>query len=182
MAARVTQFLNHRSPHLTSPHLTAVARLQKERGQPELPIDVASIIRDVLLDLPPLLAETGGRSDVGVWTCPKLVFSEKNLRSVVYNLLSNALKYRHPDREPLVRVHSYFEGKYVVLEVQDNDLGMDISTERPLFGLFQRYHTHVEGSGAGLYMVKKIVENAGGRIAVQSQVGTGSTFSVYFKH
>ena len=46
---------------------------------------------------------------------------------MVYNLLSNALKYRHPDREPLVRVHSYFEGKYVVLEVQDNGLGMGTS-------------------------------------------------------
>ena len=167
---------------LTIDHLTAGARLQKERGQPELPIDVGNIIRDVLLDLAPLLAETGGRFDVDVRACPKLVFSEKNLRSVVYNLLSNALKYHHPGREPLVRVHSYFEGEYVVLEVQDNGLGMDISAERPLFGLFQRYHTHVEGSGVGLYMVKKMAENAGGRIAVQSQVGIGSTFSVYFKH
>ena len=66
--------------------------------------------------------------------------------------------------------------------VRDNGSGFDMQHADKLFGLFQRYHTHVEGSGVGLYMVKKMVENAGGRIAVQSQIGTGSTFSVYFKH
>jgi signal transduction histidine kinase len=46
--------------------------------------------------------------------------------------------------------------------------------------MFQRFHDHVEGSGIGLYMVKKMVENAGGRIAVRSELGVGSTFMVYF--
>ena len=48
--------------------------------------------------------------------------------------------------------------------------------------MFQRLHTHVEGSGLGLYMVKRMVENAGGKITVQSQVGKGTTFAVYFPH
>jgi signal transduction histidine kinase len=48
--------------------------------------------------------------------------------------------------------------------------------------MFQRYHTHVEGSGIGLYMVKKMVENAGGKIEVESEVGVGSTFSVFFRN
>lgn len=47
-----------------------------------------------------------------------------------------------------------------------------------LFGLFQRLHAHVEGSGAGLFMVKRLVENAGGTIAISSQSGAGFTFSV----
>jgi signal transduction histidine kinase len=47
--------------------------------------------------------------------------------------------------------------------------------------MFSRLHTHVEGSGIGLYMVKKIIENAGGRIDVQSKEGEGSTFYIYFK-
>ena len=67
-----------------------------------------------------------------------------------------------------------------VIEVQDNGLGLELSPQRPLFGLFQRFHTHVDGSGVGLYMVKKMVENAGGTIAVQSQFGVGSTFIVSF--
>ena len=46
--------------------------------------------------------------------------------------------------------------------------------------MFQRLHDHVEGSGIGLYMVKRMVENAGGRITLQSELGIGTTFSVYF--
>ncbi|GAC1378170.1 MAG: hypothetical protein NVSMB30_25910 [Hymenobacter sp.] len=99
---------------------------------------------------------------------------------MVFNLLSNALKYHHPDRSPEVRVRSHVEGEDYVLEVQDNGLGLDLTRERDLFGMFRRYHTHVEGTGIGLFMVKRMLENAGGRIAVHSQVGEGSTFTVYF--
>lgn len=62
-----------------------------------------------------------------------------------------------------------------------NGLGLDLNADRPLFGLFQRFHNHVDGSGVGLYIVKKMVENAGGIITVQSQLGEGSTFTVAFK-
>jgi signal transduction histidine kinase len=60
---------------------------------------------------------------------------------------------------------------------------MDLSDdklEKP-FGMFKRLHSHVEGTGVGLYMVKRMVENAGGRIEVESEVGVGSVFKVYFK-
>ena len=68
-----------------------------------------------------------------------------------------------------------------MLRVQDNGLGFDVAEVKgKLFGMFQRLHTHVEGSGIGLYMVKKIVENSSGRIDVQSQPGEGTTFTVYF--
>ena len=114
--------------------------------------------------------------------CPQVSFAEKNLRSIIYNLLSNALKYRHPDRAPVVHLRSHLEGRYAVLSVQDNGLGLNLDQDgSKLFALFQRLHDHVEGSGIGLYMVKKIVENAGGRIEVSSQQGVGSTFSVYFR-
>ena len=58
----------------------------------------------------------------------------------------------------------------------------DLARETQLFAMFQRLHTHVEGSGLGLYMVKRMVENAGGKITVQSQVGKGTTFAVFFPH
>ena len=110
-----------------------------------------------------------------------VMLSEKNLRSVVYNLLSNALKYHHPDRAPEVWVRARREAPYLVLEVQDNNLGLDLAREEQVFAMFQRLHTHVEGSGVGLYMVKRMVENAGGHITVHSQNGEGATFTVYLK-
>ncbi|QNH60925.1 PAS domain-containing sensor histidine kinase [Hymenobacter sediminicola] len=164
----------------TIEHLTDISKLQKEHSQPVVPVPLAAVLEDVCLDLAPLLQQVGGRISAHIDATPTVNFSEKNLRSVVYNLLSNALKYHHPDRPPEVQVRSRVEAAYHVLEVQDNGLGLDLTREKSLFAMFRRYHTHVEGSGIGLYMVKKMVENTGGKIEVESQVGSGSTFSVYF--
>jgi signal transduction histidine kinase len=58
---------------------------------------------------------------------------------------------------------------------------MDTRDPDKIFGMFKRQHAHVEGTGVGLYIVKKMVENAGGKIEVKSQVGEGATLTVYFK-
>ncbi|TPG67587.1 sensor histidine kinase [Hymenobacter nivis] len=165
----------------TIEHLTAVIEVQKAEPLAHAPADVQAVIADVRLDLAPELRAAGGRLEVDANGCEPLPFAEKNLRSVVYNLLSNAIKYRAPGRALRVRLSCHTVGNEVVLAVQDNGLGLDLADEPRLFAMFQRLHDHVEGSGIGLYMVKKLVENAGGRIAVQSQLGVGSTFTVHFR-
>jgi PAS domain S-box-containing protein len=164
----------------TITHLTDVTKLQLEFGQPAAAVSLAAVVEDVRQDLLPLLHETSGQLDVELGDCLPLVFSEKNLRLVVYNLLSNALKYRHPDRPPLVRLTCTREGNCQLLRVQDNGLGLSSAQQTRLFGLFQRMHSHIEGTGIGLYMVKKIVENASGTIAVESELGQGTTFTLAF--
>ncbi|OGX91231.1 sensor histidine kinase [Hymenobacter coccineus] len=169
----------------TIEQLTDVAKLQHQAEPPTAAIDLAALVEHVRQDLQPLFAATGGRLHLDVAACPRLVFAEKNLRSVVYNLLSNALKYRHPDRVPAVWLRTYpapADGsRSAVLEVEDNGLGLALGPEqqRKLFGLFERLHDHVEGSGLGLFMVKKIVENAGGHIEVNSQLGQGTVFRLH---
>ncbi|GAC1376489.1 MAG: hypothetical protein NVSMB30_21860 [Hymenobacter sp.] len=165
----------------TIEQLTDVSRLQKEHGQPTTQVRLAAVVEEVRLDLLPLVQQTRGRLTVDVPPTAHLPFAEKNLRSVVYNLLSNALKYHYPDRPPHVQLTYFQQEQYHVLRVQDNGLGLDLATASgKLFGMFQRLHTHVEGSGIGLYMVRKMVENSGGRIDVASQLGEGSTFTVFF--
>ncbi|SNR79272.1 PAS domain-containing sensor histidine kinase [Hymenobacter mucosus] len=159
-------------------HLTDISRLQQESSPEVEPMGLAAIVADVQLDLAPLLEMTAARVTVELAGTPELPLSPKNLRSVVYNLLSNALKYRHPSRIPDVRVHSWQDATHVLLVVQDNGLGLDERQQQRLFGLFQRLHSHIEGSGVGLYMVKRIVENAGGTVQVRSESGVGSTFTV----
>ena len=98
-------------------------------------------------------------------------FSPANPRSAIYNLLSNAVKYRALDRpaQVQVRVRAYSAGSRVVLAMQDNGLGLNEHQQQCLFGLFQRLHTHVEGTGVGFYSTKRRVEHGGGTIAVESQ-------------
>ena len=163
---------------LTIAQLTDVSKLQQADAQPAETVALAPLLEDIRLDLPPALL-AGVRLTVDVAACPAVSFAPRHLRSILYNLLSNALKYRHPDRVPEVRVRAHpGAGGTAVLDVQDNGLGLSKDQQAKLFGLFQRLHTHVEGSGVGLYMVKRIIDNAGGTIAVQSQPGAGTTFTV----
>ena len=165
----------------TIEHLTAVTKLQKEFGEFAGPVGLAKVVAEVQLDLAPLIQEVGASICVEVGDCPQITFSEKNLRSVVYNLFSNALKYRSSDRVPEVHIRCQAEGEYIALSVEDNGLGLDLNEKEKLFAMFQRLHDHVEGSGIGLYMVKKIMENAGGHIDVTSKLDVGSIFTVYFR-
>ena len=164
----------------TISHLTDISSLQKEHGRATTQVRLAEVVENVRLDMLPQLEASQAQLTIEVPSYATLTFSEKNLRSVVYNLLSNALKYCHPDRAPEVLLSYRTEVDYQVLAVQDNGLGLDMTRSQRLFGMFQRLHDHVEGTGIGLYMVKKMVENAGGRIEVASELGVGSTFSVFF--
>ena len=166
---------------LTIVQLTDISKLQLAHTPVPEQVNLAALVEHVRLDLTPVLAATGAHLTVEVQACPTVSFSPKNLRSIVYNLLSNAVKYRDPTRAAAVHLRCHRHGgATVVLEVQDNGLGLSPDQQSRLFGMFQRLHDHVEGSGIGLYMVKKMVENAGGTIAVQSQPGVGSTFVVTF--
>ncbi|UOQ66052.1 PAS domain-containing sensor histidine kinase [Hymenobacter volaticus] len=165
----------------TIEHLTTITKLQKENDLPTASVNLDRLIEEVRLDLLPQISDAGAYLEVDVQELPTLSFTEKNLRSIIYNLLSNAVKYRSPERVPNVRIQCWPDGEYAILLVQDNGLGMRLTNKEKLFAMFERLHDHVEGSGMGLYIVKKIVENAGGRIEVESQVDVGSTFKVYLR-
>ncbi|RAK63941.1 PAS domain-containing protein [Hymenobacter edaphi] len=157
-------------------HLTDVSRLQ--HAQPAELVPLAALVDDVRLDLASLIETTRAHLMLDLDACPTVYFAAKNLRSIIYNLLSNALKYRHPERPPLVHLRAHCLPGQVVLTVQDNGLGLTEQQQGKLFTLFRRLHSHVDGSGVGLYMLKRIVENADGTIAVRSWPGLGSIFTV----
>ncbi len=159
--------------------LTEVVKLQKENSGEAVSVDLAQVVEEVLLDLAPLAPLASQQVEVDLSSCSTIRILEKNLRSLVYNLLSNAFKYRSPERTPRVGIRCESRAAYQVLTVADNGLGMEEGRMGQLFTMFKRFHDHVEGSGIGLYMVKKMVENAGGKIEVESQLGVGSTFRVY---
>ncbi|UOR05265.1 PAS domain S-box protein [Hymenobacter aerilatus] len=165
----------------TLDYLSDVVKLQKEHDRPVEQVAVAAIVEDVRLDLQPLIEQTGAQVEQELSECITVDFSPKNLRSVVYNLLSNALKYCVPGRTPHVRIRCYQQPEYTVLAVQDNGLGLNEHQQTELFTMFRRFHVGIEGSGIGLYIVKRVVENMGGKLTVESAPGVGSTFSVYFR-
>ncbi|UOR06928.1 PAS domain-containing protein [Hymenobacter aerilatus] len=103
------------------------------------------------------------------------------LDSILLNLISNAVKYRSPHRPAVIRLHTYREGGFTVLEVQDNGLGIDLVKNRAkLFGMYKTFHDNEDARGVGLFITKNQIEAMQGSITVESEVGIGSTFKVSF--
>ncbi|MEJ0029877.1 MAG: tetratricopeptide repeat-containing sensor histidine kinase [Bacteroidota bacterium] len=101
------------------------------------------------------------------------------VQSIFYNLLSNAIKFKSPDRRLRVVASSKRVNGKAILEITDNGLGFNISLHHEkLFKLYKRFHTHVEGRGLGLYLIKSQVEVLHGTIEVDSEPDKGSTFKV----
>ncbi len=162
--------------------LSEITKLQRTEGHyDEAHIHLADIITEVHLDLASEIDASNTIIHLRLNECGLIKFSKKNARSIVYNLLSNAIKYRSPDRTPEVIVHCQTTRDFVVLSVKDNGLGMKIAEKDKIFAMFKRLHDHVEGTGIGLYIVKKIIETTGGKIEVDSEQGKGSSFRVFFK-
>ena len=104
------------------------------------------------------------------------------LHSIFYNLISNSIKYRRPNVKPIIEIRTNFvEGK-LEITYKDNGLGIDLEKKGDqVFGLYKRFHTHAEGKGMGLYMVKTQVETLGGTISLESEINKGTTFKIKFE-
>ncbi len=104
------------------------------------------------------------------------------LDSILLNLLTNGIKYRSPERVSFVELQVETAEGFAALKFIDNGLGIDLKTHgAKLFGMYKTFHRHPEARGIGLFITKNQIEAMGGRIEVTSEVGVGSTFTVYFK-
>jgi signal transduction histidine kinase len=102
--------------------------------------------------------------------------------SILFNLISNAIKYRSPKRPLVITVETSLSNAFVCLQVTDNGMGIDLEKHgHEIFSLYKRFHTHTEGKGLGLHLVKMQAEAAGGYVEVKSSPDEGSTFSVYLR-
>jgi signal transduction histidine kinase len=160
--------------------LTEITKVQKDLNEDLEYVSFTEITEDIKRDIQKLIEESGVVLKE-VYEVQQIVYAKKNLRSVLYNLLTNGIKYRSPERSPQILIHTYQEEAFIVVSVEDNGLGLNAVQQSKLFTMFKRMHTHVDGSGIGLYIVKRIVENNGGKIEVESEPGKGTTFKVYFK-
>lgn len=108
---------------------------------------------------------------------PPVSAAHSQIVRVFQNLIGNSIKYRSPDRKGMAHVSARPEGRYWVISIKDNGIGFAQEHAETLFTPFKRLHgQEYSGSGVGLAICRRIVENHGGRIWAQSSVGEGSTF------
>ena len=161
--------------------LSEIAKADGDNGQDVEETSLEEMLEEVKASIMTQIEESGARIS-HFFEEPTVRFSKKNLRSIIYNLLSNAIKYKDFQRVPVINIKSRcIDGSYVQLLVEDNGLGIKEEDKEKVFTMFKRLHNHVEGTGVGMSIVKRIIDNSGGRIELDSKVGQGSVFTVYFK-
>jgi signal transduction histidine kinase len=107
---------------------------------------------------------------------------KKYIESILTNLISNTLKYKSPDRKPVVKIKLEKINENIILSVADNGLGIDLIKHKDnLFKIRKTFHKHPDARGFGLYLVKTQVEAIGGKIWATSIPNVGSTFFIEFK-
>lgn len=107
--------------------------------------------------------------------------TQSYFESIIFNLLTNAIKYKSPDRKPIITISAVNIDNEVQLTIQDNGMGIDLDKNKnKIFGMYKTFHGNPDAVGLGLFMVKNHIESMEGRIEVESEVNKGTTFNLYF--
>ena len=155
--------------------ILAFSRLQTHE-KPHEAVDIDQVLADVKHNLKLKIREN--RAKIVTESLPTVQGNAKQLGQLFQNLISNALKYRSPDRAPEIHVRGEERSKEWHFSVSDNGIGIEKQYFNRIFIIFQRLHTskEYEGTGVGLAICKRIVEQHGGNIWLDSQPGQGTTF------
>jgi signal transduction histidine kinase len=113
---------------------------------------------------------------------PSIRYAKPYLESIFQNLLTNAIKYRSPERKPEIHFKSSTIDDRLELSVSDNGQGIDLDRfGDKVFGLHKTFHDHQEARGVGLFLIKTQIESMGGTISIESKVDKGTIFTIRFK-
>lgn len=145
-------------------------------------LSVREVAETVISSLKALIEENQVDITVDLGSKQEIHYPRIYMESIFLNLLTNSIKYRHPDRRCEIRISYHPERDGIILTFTDNGQGIDLDRfGHKLFQINQTFHSNENARGIGLYLVKKHVEQLGGSIEVDSEPGAGTTFRVQLK-
>src|SRR5690606_37198994 len=152
--------------------LSAIGRERYAEGKKKSKMEFQKVFDEVLLDLDVEINSSNAEIFSDFSRVTIVDFPKKNIKSISQNLLSNSLKYRSPDRLPriFVRTDKTADGYFLII-IKDNGIRIEEEERGSIFEMYQRAQRHLEGTGVGLAIVKNLVENMGGKIELESEVG-----------
>lgn len=152
---------------------------QSELDSEAVRVNIENIAQDVIISLKSEIYNKGIIITTNFQTS-EIIFSRNNLRSILYNLLRNSIKYKKAESQLEVLVSTVKTKDYVLLQVKDNGIGIAEEHQKAIFKKSTRVSHKIEGTGMGLFIIERMVKSNGGKVEVESELGKGSTFSVYF--
>ncbi len=171
--------IHHLSDTLTD--LMEALRIQEDVDKEREWLHFEQVLQKTTTMLEGQILSTTATINADFSEAPRVYYNKGYLESIFLNLLSNALKYRSPDRKPEITIKTIEVNQSVQLSVKDNGLGINMQRHgKKLFGLHKTFHRHEEAKGVGLYLTKTQIETMGGSIKANSEVDKGTEFVVDF--
>ena len=165
----------------TLDHLLESLVIQSKSGLDKINCNLPKVLRSVLTNLSEIIKHTDAEVE-REWGFDQIHAQPIYLDSILLNLIGNAIKYKDPNRQPIIKVRSFMVNDSPHVTVQDNGLGIDLKRHgSKVFGLHKTFHKNSDAKGVGLYMVKAQMEAMGGSVSLESTPGEGSIFTLVFK-
>jgi len=158
--------------------MASIAKLESEIKVMEW-VDIEEIINNIEWSLSNKIKESNTKIKRNLQV-EKIMYSKKNLRSILFNLVSNSIKFRG-EESPVIYILTKKEGDFIKFIVEDNGIGISQKGVERIFDIFGRLHQNIEGLGIGLYLAQKIIHASGGDIKVESELGHGTKFTISLK-
>ncbi|NND88471.1 MAG: HAMP domain-containing histidine kinase, partial [Flavobacteriaceae bacterium] len=163
----------------TITHLNEVVNIQNNVNDATEELQLEKVLQHVKGSIQHTLLKADATIYSDFSEVPTVTYIPAYLESIFYNLITNSVKYQHPDRSPVIDIFTIEEDFDTYLIVKDNGLGIDLSTYGDrLFKMYQTFHHHEDGAGMGLFLLKNQVEAMKGSIEVESSVEVGTTFKI----
>lgn len=159
--------------------MASIGKIENEMFKMEQ-LNLEEMIGDILTSIKSKISSENASIQTSL-AIKNIKFSKKNCRSMLYNLINNALKFKSPHRPLAIIISTKDFLDYIVLSVKDNGIGIDKEKIESIFKIYNRLNTDIEGQGLGLFLINKIIDASGGKVEVESEPGHGSEFKLFIK-
>ncbi|OAB80112.1 PAS domain-containing sensor histidine kinase [Cochleicola gelatinilyticus] len=162
-------------------HLNEIVNVQSKADEEKLPVHFEEILQQVKNSLNQVILKTKTEIYSDFSLVPSIKYIPAYMESIFLNLITNSIKYKHPDRPPKIEISTYFKNGSDYLEFKDNGIGIDLELYKDkVFTMYQTFHKREDSVGIGLFLIKNQVEALHGKISLESTVNKGTTFTIQF--
>ncbi|BAU55469.1 PAS domain-containing sensor histidine kinase [Mucilaginibacter gotjawali] len=163
----------------TIDHLNEIVKIQTEIDKDRTTLEFEEVFKNVTSALQSNIESAGAKIEYDFTKCPVINYIPAYLESIMQNLLTNSLKYRHPDRQPVISCRTVKDGPHIYMIFEDNGVGIDMARYGDkVFGMYKTFHQNHDAKGIGLFITRNQIESLGGTIKLDSTVNVGTKFTI----
>lgn len=166
----------------TIQNLNEIISIQSQTNLPIKRLYIKAEMERILISIENLVHDAGTSVEYALSDEDYIDSNPSYFESILLNLVTNAIKYKSPERDLRIKLTIGFELSYTTLSFQDNGLGIDLAKyQDQLFGMYKTFNGNADAKGLGLFIIRSQIEAMHGKIEAFSELGASTTFKLSFK-